>query len=77
MTSPLIPIEAEAKLMLEFFTEAADGQAVMDGEGKIWHKHGCMWSWASANGRRRMAVPSSMFARALCPDLAEYMPVAS
>lgn len=60
----------EARALLAFFTDAADGEGVMDGAGIIWRKFD--GSWVSAE-RRSRRVPSEVLARALCPDLAEHM----
>lgn len=63
--------EREARAMLTFFTEAAEGEAVMDGAGNIWqHSAGF---WYSGTRRRLRQVSSADLARALCPDLAELM----
>lgn len=60
----------EAGILLAFFTDAPDGEGVMDGRGVVWRKFG--HSWVSAE-RRPRRVPSEVLARALCPDLAEHM----
>lgn len=60
----------EARIALAYFTDAPDSEAVMDGAGVIWRKFGD--SWVSAE-RRSRRVPSEVLARALCPDLAEWM----
>lgn len=64
----------EASVMLAFFTESADSTAVMDGAGIVWRKFGDEWVSAERRSRR---VPAEVLARALCPDLAEHMVVAS
>lgn len=63
-------VQREARVMLAFFTDAPDGEGVMDGAGVIWRKFD--GSWVSAE-RRSRRVPSEVLARALCPDLAEHM----
>ena len=65
----------EARIMLAYFTDAANGEAVMDGAGVIWHKSGEYWY--SGTRRRLRQVASADLARALCPDLAEHMAVPS
>ena len=60
----------EARVMLAFFTDAPEGEGVMDGVGVVWRKFGN--SWVSAE-RRPRRVPSGVLARALCPELAEHM----
>ena len=63
---------SEAAFMLEFFTEAPIGHAVMDGAGHVWVRGESGWSSAT---RRQVGVVSSLvLARALCPDLAGHMP---
>lgn len=59
----------EAQMVLDHFTKAADGDAVMDGAGVIWRFQGG-W-WISVQGRRRRQVAPVTLAKALNPDLAE------
>lgn len=61
----------EAEIMLSFFTNAREGEAVTDGAGVIWHHSAGFWY--SGTGRRLRQVASADLARALCPDLAEHM----
>ena len=62
---------SEARQLLEFFTNAKDGEAVMDGAGNIWHHSGGSWYTGS---RRKLRQASSLdLARGLCPDLADEM----
>ncbi|MEV7798606.1 hypothetical protein AB0O14_05920 [Microbacterium foliorum] len=68
--APISSQQQEARVMLAFFTEAPDGEGVLDGAGVVWRKFGN--SWVSAESRSR-SVPSEVLARALCPDLAEWM----
>ena len=65
----------EAHIMLTYFTEAAEGEAVMDGAGTIWHHS--EGYWYAGRGLRVRKVASADLARALCPDLAEHMAVAT
>lgn len=61
----------EARDMLAYFTQAKDGEAVMDGDGVIWHRSGAYWY--SGTRRRMRQVTSIDLARGLCPDLADLM----
>lgn len=68
-------VEHEAAVMLAFFTEAAEGAAVMDGDGVIWQHSGGFWYAGAVRRSALRKVASIDMARALCPDLAEHMAV--
>ncbi len=61
---------AEARAVIEYFTNAEDGEAVMDGGGVIWQRSGDAW-YSKRGSLIRRATPT-VLARALCPDLAEH-----
>lgn len=62
---------SEASQLLEFFTTAKDGEAVMDGAGNIWHHFRGFWYTGTPYKPRQAS--SLDLARALCPDLADEM----
>lgn len=59
----------EAQMVLDHFTQAKDGDKVMDGSGIIWTFQGG-W-WISLQGNRRRLVAPVVLAKALNPDLVE------
>lgn len=61
--------EHEARVVLAHFTDAKDGDGVMDGDGVIFTFQGG-W-WVGMVGRRRMQATPVALAKALNPDLAE------
>lgn len=56
----------EAQKVLEFFTEANEGDGVMDGAGQVWRFDGEMWQ------HKRSRVTPVRLAAALNPDLAHH-----
>ena len=62
---------SEARAMLAYFTESADGEKLMDGGGKVWVKRGD--AWFHLQGKRLFRVGAVAMAKTLCPDLAADM----
>ena len=63
----------EASEVLSMFTEAKQGEAVMDGRGNIWRRNGDEWE-SKPQGMRIIArVATIDLACALVPDLAVEM----
>lgn len=61
--------EREVREVLEHFTKAPDGRAVIDGDGKVWTFRGGRWH------HRYFEVESLALAKALNPDIAHLMEV--